>query len=204
MGRARTFVWRSDCHQSIMVAKRRRLVVSPGVRDRASGDPYEIQSECPSLRMPRSEPLEHWDLAIPPIPKRSHLYSLEPMNVGTAFVESLTGYVTRLAEAHSGSVADLVSIELSAPASVTPLIAPYSDRNRSNLFYCQSHAINGIGEAPKRWVNVLEGATLRQGFTYPPQRPAALGVWKLPTADRHPSSDVLQPARSSDGSSRQH
>jgi transcriptional regulator with XRE-family HTH domain len=116
--------------------------------------------------MPRSEPLERWDVGIPPIQKRSRLYALEPMNVGTAFGESLTGYIARLAEAHCVSVADLVGIELSAPVSLTPLLAPRRDRNCSNLFYGQPYSINGIGEAPKKWVRVLEAATLRQGLSY--------------------------------------
>ena len=90
-------------------------------RDLASGDLCAIPWEYLSLPMPRSEPLEHWDLGIPPIPKRSRLYALEPMAVGTALVESLTGYVARLAEAHCVSVADLLGIELSPPAAQTPL-----------------------------------------------------------------------------------
>ena len=57
---------------------------------------------------------ECWELMVPaPIPKRSRLYSLEPMNVGTAEVESLTGYVARIAEAHCVTVSDLVGAELS-------------------------------------------------------------------------------------------
>ena len=60
-------------------------------------------------------------MTVPPIPKRSRLYSLEPMNVGTAEVESLTGYVARIAEAHCVTVSDLVGAELSHPACSTPL-----------------------------------------------------------------------------------
>lgn len=116
--------------------------------------------------MPRSEPPECWHLGVPPIPKRSRLYALEPVNIGTAQVESLTGYVTRLAEAHCVSVADLVGVELSSPASLTPLLTPCRDEHPSNAFYSQSHSINGIGEAPRRWVSVLEAATLRQELSY--------------------------------------
>jgi hypothetical protein len=94
------------------------------------------------------------------------LYSLEPINIGTAHVESLTGYVTRLAEAHCVSVADLVGIELSSPVSLTPLLTPCRDKHGTNAFYSQSHSINGIGEAPRRWVSVLEAATLRHGLSH--------------------------------------
>jgi AraC-like DNA-binding protein len=118
------------------------------------------------LRMPRPEPPERWHLGIPPIPKRSRLYALEPINIGTAYVESLTGYVARLAEAHCVSVADLVGIELSAPTSSTPLLTPCRDSRRTNAFYSQFNSINGIGEAPRKWTSVLEAATLRQGLSH--------------------------------------
>jgi hypothetical protein len=116
--------------------------------------------------MPRSEPPEYWHLGVPPIPKRSRLYALEPINIGTAHVESLTGYVARLAEAHCVSVADLVGIELSSPASFTPLLTPCRDKHGSNAFYSQLYSINGIGEAPRRWVSILEAATLRHGLSH--------------------------------------
>lgn len=106
-----------------------------------------------------------WQVTIPEIPRRSRLYSLEPMNVGTAEVESLTGYVARIAEAHCVSVSDLVGAELSDPASSSPLFNPYSRKDRSNFFYVQSYSINGIADAPGRWVDVLEAATLRRGLS---------------------------------------
>ena len=58
-------------------------------------------------------PFESWSLSSPPVPPRSQLYSLQPIGVGTGMVESLTGYVGRLAEAHSVSVGDLVGRVLS-------------------------------------------------------------------------------------------
>ncbi len=115
--------------------------------------------------MPAAELSESWQLTVPAIPERSRLYSLEPMRVGTADVESLTGYVARLAEAHCITVADLVGAELSDPASSTPLLTPHPGKNRSNVFYTQFYSINGIGGTPKKWVNVLEAATLRQGLS---------------------------------------
>src|SRR5713101_1567284 len=44
---------------------------------------------------------EEWNLTFPPIPERSVLVSLEPVGVGTPWVESLTSYITRLASAHA-------------------------------------------------------------------------------------------------------
>jgi hypothetical protein len=53
-----------------------------------------------------------WDLARPAIPSRGRLYSLEPVGIDTPEAESLTSYVSRLAEAHSVRVPDLVMHEL--------------------------------------------------------------------------------------------
>src|SRR6516225_11885729 len=109
------------------------------------------------------EPSECWEVMVTPIPKRSRLYSLEPMNVGAAEVESLTGYVARIAEAHCVTVSDLVGAELSDPGSPTPLITPYPGKQRSNFFYTQLYSVNGIADAPRKWVSILEAATLRHG-----------------------------------------
>lgn len=110
------------------------------------------------------EPSEGWELLVPPIPKRSRLYSLEPMNVGAAEVESLTGYVARIAEAHCVTVSDLVGAELSHPGCPIPLFNTYPSKERSNFFYTQLYSLNGITDVPRKWVSVLETATLRQGL----------------------------------------
>src|SRR3954470_10698817 len=55
---------------------------------------------------------ESLDLTLPVLLPRSRLFSLEPIGVGTRLVESLTGYVARLAEAHHLSVAILFGYEL--------------------------------------------------------------------------------------------
>ena len=54
-------------------------------------------------------PYEGWDLTETDIPRRSRLFSVAPIGVGTAGVESLTGYVARLAEAHAVTTSTLVS-----------------------------------------------------------------------------------------------
>src|SRR3989442_15327646 len=43
---------------------------------------------------------EAWDTSPFMLPRPTGLYSLAPIGVGTPMVESLTGYVVRLAEAH--------------------------------------------------------------------------------------------------------
>jgi TniQ len=58
------------------------------------------------------ETYEAWDLKKVSIPSRSRLYPLEPVGIGTPVVESLTGYVSRLAEAHCVTPKVLISREL--------------------------------------------------------------------------------------------
>ena len=52
------------------------------------------------------------DLENPFIPSRSRLYHLEPIGIGTPLVESLTSYISRLAEAHCVSPKSLVINEI--------------------------------------------------------------------------------------------
>ena len=98
---------------------------------------------------------ETWDLDLKVIPERSRLYSLAPIGIGTAFVESLSGYVARLAEAHAVSAGSLVAKELSG--SLKP---------RKVHVGLVSFAINGVGVRAKQWVQVLEMMTLRSDLRY--------------------------------------
>ena len=58
-------------------------------------------------------PYELWSIALPTMPARSRLYSLAPMGVGSAQVESVTSYVMRLANAHAVFPGTLVRAEIS-------------------------------------------------------------------------------------------
>lgn len=98
---------------------------------------------------------EAWDLAVEPVAARSRFYALPPIGLGTPFVESLTGYVVRLAEAHAVSAGSLVGKELSG--SINP-----GGINLGNVPY----AINGVGDSAKRWVQALEMMTLRSDIRY--------------------------------------
>ncbi len=105
---------------------------------------------------------DSWSLSPPPIPRRSRLYVLEPMGVGTALVESLTGYTARLAEAHSVSVGDLVGRVLSELAgSNDPMItaAAKAVRIGGHGFRARNYAINGVTDQAMKWVHALETAT---------------------------------------------
>ncbi len=41
-----------------------------------------------------------WDMTVSEIPERSELFCLEPIGIGTPYVESMTSYIIRLAEKH--------------------------------------------------------------------------------------------------------
>ena len=107
---------------------------------------------------------ESWDFTPAVLPPRSRLYAIEPIGVGTPFVESLSSYVVRLADAHAVSVGDLVGRELSRVAP-KPLISfgQFMKQNRANShgFHARTYAINGFGESSERWIEALESATLR-------------------------------------------
>jgi hypothetical protein len=81
---------------------------------------------------------------------------LAPFGVGTAFVESLIGYVERLAEAHAVSAGSLIGRELfGRPGGIKPI----------NVGLV-SYAINGVGGGAKRWVQALETVTSRADLRY--------------------------------------
>jgi hypothetical protein len=95
---------------------------------------------------------DSWDLAPVAIPGRSRLHSIQPVGVGTPFVESLTGYMIRLAASHAVRVSDLIEHELRAGV-------PY--------FHAAAgipRAINGVGEGAQNWVSAIERFTLRDNL----------------------------------------
>jgi AraC-like DNA-binding protein len=120
--------------------------------------------EALALSMRPQTLFESWDCTPPALPPRSRLYGLDPVGIGTPFVESLSGYVARLADAHAVSVGDMVGRELVAFAS-KPLISfgRFMKQNRatSHGFHAQAQAINGLGESSRTWTEALEKATQR-------------------------------------------
>jgi hypothetical protein len=111
-------------------------------------------------------PFESWSLSSPPVPPRSRLYSLEPIGIGTALVESLTGYAARFAEAHSVSVGDLVGRVLSGLANPKdPIITAAAKAVRiggHGFRACSYVRSTALRNAPRKWVHALEAATTRR------------------------------------------
>lgn len=96
----------------------------------------------------------------PPIPVRSRLYSLPPIGVGTAEVESLTSYTTRLALAHGVSAGVLMTREIAR------LMRP-GEFEPGGYFKVtsQNHSVNGMDGCAANWISALERLTLRRDLS---------------------------------------
>ena len=107
-------------------------------------------------------PFECWDVTSPPIPPRTLLFPLEPIGIGTPFVESLTSYISRLAEVHAVTVSDLVGYVLAkcAPRDGPIVSARARDYRMGSGFHPGTHAINGLAEDARRWIIAAETATV--------------------------------------------
>jgi hypothetical protein len=107
---------------------------------------------------------EGLDLRPLPVPPRSRLFDLEPVGVGTPHVESLTGYITRLAQAHCVSVAALFR------EIIVPAISSYKDFKNGEVFVGAGSgiisAMNGIGLTAASLTGVLETATSRKHLRF--------------------------------------
>jgi AraC-like DNA-binding protein len=133
-----------------------------------SDGPAVILSVVHHPAMPLPPVFDSWDCKRPALPPRSRLYPLEPIGVGTPFVESLTGYVARLAEVHATSVSSLVGFvlaEYSPPGG--PIISWRTKKTRVGTgFKPGTHAINGIAEDARRWIFATEAATCRSDLRF--------------------------------------
>ena len=106
-----------------------------------------------------AEEYEAWDLSPLSIPARNTLYALEPIGVGTPWVESLTSYIARLADAHCNFPGVLME------KVVVPLVPGYTalegqhhlfrnDGNKSNLLNATGpralYAVGALGKLTGR------------------------------------------------------
>ncbi len=108
---------------------------------------------------------EMWDLTRPVLPQRSQLYSLEPVSLGTPDVESLTGYIARLAEAHSVRTRILVVHKL-VPLLGRPHLSKPVNSGLSAFWSKDARALNGTRCLASDWVQALESLTLRRDLRF--------------------------------------
>jgi len=99
-----------------------------------------------------------WESAPASWAQRSYLYALAPIGVGTAAVESFTGYVARLAAVHTVEAGTLVNRELLPRVPYTKGASKGRAPSRlpSYSFYIDAYTLNGTGERSRLWVSLLE------------------------------------------------
>lgn len=98
---------------------------------------------------------EVWDTEIPEISPRSILYRLSPVGIGTANVESLSGYISRLAQEHSLSPVVLLK------NSVRDLSELPKTLLQNSISAGFAGSLNGFSENTEIIVDILQKATLR-------------------------------------------
>lgn len=85
---------------------------------------------------------------------RTLIYNIEPIGLGTPFVESLTSYICRLSNYHCLTTGNFVS-KLLAPYLNKYYITAIGGRG-GNGFFDSSAGINGVGTLAQDFVNVLQ------------------------------------------------
>jgi transcriptional regulator with XRE-family HTH domain len=100
--------------------------------------------------------------------QHSRLYHLAPIEVGTPYVESITGYISRLAIAHNVSSAALFKKEIAPAIGKAYLSKSYQSGGETNVLSHQSYPIaaNGLGIVAKDWVRALETLTRYSGLQF--------------------------------------
>ncbi|MBH8578328.1 TniQ family protein [Nostocaceae cyanobacterium CENA369] len=93
------------------------------------------------------------------IPPRSRLYHLKPIGIGTPYVESLTGYIARLAEEHCLSTGILFLSEI-ASFLKEGYIFKGKEGGLDQIFANQTKALNGMGKWVINLIKALEALTL--------------------------------------------
>lgn len=99
------------------------------------------------------------------MPARSRLYSLAPLGLGMPLVESLTGYIARLATTHKLPTGTLFG-RMVAPLINKPYIIGRRPGGFSKSLDKSVQAMNGFGVMAQAAVQALEELTLREDLRY--------------------------------------
>ncbi len=102
------------------------------------------------------------------IPPRSRLYFLEPIGTGTPFTESISSYLTRLAQEHCVTLQNIVMGEIAPVILGDKYKQEMPSKNLSSIFGNSDSkpAINGMRDKTKSLTLALEQLTLRQDLRY--------------------------------------
>lgn len=95
--------------------------------------------------------------------ERSILYNIEPIGIGSKYVESLTSYITRIAYEHNITVGDLIKNLIALQINKKYLIR--SSTYGGNRFYDGAKTINGYMENSNDLVMVMETLIFRNDLS---------------------------------------
>jgi hypothetical protein len=98
-------------------------------------------------------------------PPRSYLYCLEPIGIGTAFVECLTSYLSRLAQVHLVHARRLIVEELFPIVERAYLSSGYGNNNVT-AFWKDSATLNSTNLFTRDCIQALEKLTSRSDLRY--------------------------------------
>lgn len=111
-------------------------------------------------------------MMMPTVPRRSVLFNLEPIGIGTSFVESLTSYIARLSCAHCLTVSKLIEIVIKPYFS-----SSYLKNVHIDSFYKPSICLNGNSSVTFDFVETLETLTGNKEIRYLTLLPFS-GIWR--------------------------
>lgn len=124
------------------------------------------------------------------IPSRSRLYHMMPVGIGTAYVESATGYSSRLAAAHSVTLAVLFGYEIAPLLNKNYLRNSEARSNKNavlaNSFRTLAPAVDGFGVIAEAYIDALHKLTMRDDLRYLTMLP-----WRGALSYRH----LIRPKR---------
>lgn len=101
-----------------------------------------------------------WQLKPIEAPERSYLYHLSSQGIGSARVESLTSYITRLAQSHNVFPGVLMGRE------IAPLINKANSGANLHKIYDRTATLNGTGVMALSLVQALQILTLHDNLQY--------------------------------------
>jgi len=103
---------------------------------------------------------EEWELdQTVLLPTRSELYSLRPAGLGTAFIESLTSYIARLAEQHCLTTRNMI-VRKFFPCLEKPYLSEQKSHESITAFWKDTATLNGANVLTAEWVRITGKLTL--------------------------------------------
>ena len=145
------FVWDSR-NRPTRQKPQHRPRTTHGSNTRASAIRKETLSALRNpMRLAEQDSFERWDMTEPLLPQTSALYALVPYGLGTPYVESLSSYMSRLAEAHVVTVSRLLR----------EMLFPVRQGRIPSSTIQYAYSANGLGKDSEILLQRLQAATGR-------------------------------------------